>query len=350
MTTNATHETLDPRLAARLRAMPKAELHVHVEGTLDPETSWTIAQRNGIALPADSLEAWRAFFAFRDFGHFLEVYVAAASALRTVEDYALMIEHFYAHQARQNVRYCEAFLSGSLALATVGAEGLLEAIARGAERGEAATGVRAAFIPDISRELPHTQAAVTDLVIAGAARGAVIGLGIGGPEQGFPPALFVASFARARAAGLRVVAHAGETAGPDSVRDAVELLGAQRIGHGVRTLEDDALTARLAARALPFEVSPTSNYALGIVAPGEPHPIRRMLAAGLRCTLNSDDPAMFGTDLCNEYALLARQGFSWDELWALNRATLEASFLSAGELARYRAEWDAFAAGLEPLA
>jgi adenosine deaminase len=349
MTTNATHEALDPRLVARLRTMPKAEIHVHVEGTLDPETSWEIAHRNGVALPVDSLEDWRAFFAFRDFGHFLEVYVAAANALRTVDDYVLMIEHFYAHQARQNVRYCEAFLSGSLALATIGADGLLEAIARGSARGEAATGVRAAFIPDISRELPHTQAAVTDLVLAGAARGAVIGLGVGGPEEGFPPELFVESFARARAAGLHVVAHAGETAGPPSVRGAVEALGAQRIGHGVRALEDPALVRELAAKQLPFEVSPTSNYALGIVAPGEPHPIRRMLEGGLRCTLNSDDPAMFATELSREYALLATQGFTWHELWALNRATLEATFLAEDVKAAYRAQWDAFAAGLEPL-
>jgi adenosine deaminase len=139
-----------------------------------------------------------------------------------------------------------------------------------------------------------------------------------------------------------VVAHAGEAAGAASVRSAVRELGAERIGHGIRVLEDPGLVAEMRERGLPFEVCPRSNIALGIAPAGRPHPIRAMVDAGLNCTLNSDDPAMFDGDLIDEYLLLADQGFTWDELRALSRATLEATFLDRDEKAGLRAEWDAF--------
>jgi len=196
------------------------------------------------------------------------------------------------------------------------------------------------FIADISRESPETQHAVLDVAIRGRERGLILGVGLGGLEAEFPPELFARTYALARAAGLRVVAHAGEAAGADSVRRTIELLGAERIGHGLRTLEDPGLTAELAARGIPFEVCPSSNYALGVAVAGEPHPIAAMERAGLYTTLNSDDPAMFGSELHDEYALLSTQGYTWDDLWALNRRTLEATFLDEPEKAHYRAEWD----------
>jgi adenosine deaminase len=322
--------------------MPKAEIHVHVEGCLEPDTTWAMAQRNGVVLPADSLEAWREFFRFRDFDHFIEVYVAATRAICTPEDYAEMIASFYAHQARWNVRYTEAFLSCSLVLDRFKPEVIFDALAEGIRRGSAASGVEVHFIADISRERPQSRHDVVDFAIAAAERNLVIGLGLGGPEPDFPPEMFADAYAKARAAGLHVVAHAGEVEGAKSVRGAVEALGAERIGHGVRVLEDPALVAQLAERGTVFEVCPASNYALKVVADGEPHPIRVMRDAGLHVTVNSDDPSMFSTDIVRDYSILAEQDFTWDDLWSLNLATIDGTFASPERKRALREEWTAF--------
>ena len=328
----------------RLRDMPKAEIHVHLEGATDAETSYEIARRNGAPLPVGSLEAWREFFAFKDFPHFIDVYRTSTDAIRTPADLALMVERFYGNQAALNVAYTESFVSMSLHLRRLSPGDILSALEDGAARGRALHGVEVAFIADISRESPETQAAVLDVAIAGRKRDTIIGIGLGGLEAEFPPHLFAGTYARARDAGLHVVAHAGEAAGPQSIRDAVAHLGAERIGHGVRVIESPALMAEMRDRGIPFEVCPQSNYALGIVPPAAPHPIRAMLDAGLHCTVNSDDPGMFASDLVAEYELLERQGFTWDELWALNASTLEATFLTDAEKEPHRAQWAAFAA------
>jgi adenosine deaminase len=333
-------------LDRRIRAMPKAEIHVHLEGATDAETVWRMAARNGVALPASTLESWRDFYRFRDFDHFLEVYAAACSTVRTAEDWALTAESFLANQARQNVRYSEAFISASHQAGKVPPGELLHALREGAALGRAKHGARVVFIADIARHLPDTKWAVLELALAGKEMGVILGLGLGGREVGHPPEKFADVYAEARRQGLRVVAHAGETAGADSVRGALDALKAERIGHGVRCLEDATLVERLRAERVPLEVCPTSNYRLGVVAPGAPHPIRRMVDAGLFGTVNSDDPPMFGTDLVGEYRLLAEQGLTWDELWRLNRNTLEATFLPDGERETCRREWLAFAASL----
>jgi adenosine deaminase len=322
--------------------MPKVELHVHLEGATDPDAAWAMAARNGVRLPARTLEEWRAFYAFRDFDHFIEVYTAAAGAIRTPEDWAFMAERFCAGQAAQNVRYTEAFLSASFLLARLPAGAVLDALAAGVAAGERRHGVRVRFIPDVARHTPDTRWAVLDFCSLGQERGLFLGLGLGGPERGFPPEPFADVYREARARGLRMVAHAGETAGAESVRGAVEVLGAERVGHGVRVLEDAGLVAELRDRGVPFEVCPTSNYRLKVVREGAPHPIRRMADAGLVCTVNSDDPPMFGTTLVGEYERLARQGFGWAELWAMNRNALGAAFLDDAERARLAAEFDAF--------
>jgi adenosine deaminase len=330
-------------LVRRLQAMPKVEIHVHLEGATDAEAVYQMAERNRITLPAASLAAWKAFYAFTDFNHFLDVYTAASHCMRSPDDFAFMTERFLAHQAGQNIRYSEVFLSASHQVGKLPDEELLDALAAGAAAGEAESGSRARFIADIARHMPHTRHRVLEFALRGRERGQVIGLGLGGQEVGYPPEDFADTFTEARRQGLRVVAHAGETAGPSSVRGAIETLAAERIGHGIRCLEDEALVDELRAWQTPLEVCPQSNYCLGIVRRGEPHPIRRMVDAGLYCTLNSDDPPMFATDLTREYQALAEQGFSWDELWRLNLNTLEASFLGAGEKATYRQEWQQFA-------
>lgn len=297
-------------LVDRLGAMPKVEIHVHLEGATDAETIYQMAERNRAALPVASLAAWKTFFAFTDFNHFIDVYTAATSCMRSPADFALMAERFLAHQARQNVRYSEAFVSVSHHLDKLPDGKLLGALAAGAAAGEAKFGSRVRFIADIARHLPHTRHRVLAFALRGRERGVIIGLGLGGKEVGHPPEGFADTFAEARRQGLRVVAHAGETAGPASVRGAVEALSAKRIGHGIRCLEDAALVGELRARRTPLEVCPQSNYCLGVVRRGEPHPIRRIFDSGLCCTLNSDDPPMFGTDLTREYVTLAEQGFS----------------------------------------
>ena len=333
-------------LEQRFALMPKAEIHVHLEGATDAETSYTIARRNNAPLPVASLEEWRHYFGFRDFPHFINVYRATTDTIRTTDDLALMIAQFYVYQSRQNIRYTECFMSMSLHLRRLSAAEILDALAGGIERGMTVSDARVAFIADISREDVDTQAAVLDLALRGKRRGIIVGLGLGGLEAEFPPHLFRDTYARAAQAGLHVVAHAGEAAGYESVRAAVDELGVARIGHGIRVVESPSFMAEMRARQIAFEVCPMSNYALGSVAKDRPHPIRVMLDAGLRCTLNSDDPAMFSTDLAAQYAVLARQGFDWDELWALNCATLDATFLPDDDKASYRREWEAFRSSL----
>lgn len=334
----------DETLVRRLQAMPKVELHVHIEGAMTPETVWRLARRRGVPLPAATLEAWRAYYAFRDFDHFIEVYMAAAETLTEPEDFADMIAAFCAYQAAQNIVYCEAFLSASVHLRRLPADELLEAVLAGLAAGQARHGVEVALIPDISREFPETQHEVVAFALAGRERGPVIGLGIGGPEAMHPASLFAPAFDAARSEGLRLVAHAGEAAGAESVADTLDQLHPERIGHGLRALEDPAVAARLRAAGIPLEVCPTSNYRTGAARLDAPHPIRALLNAGLTCTVNSDDPPMFGTSLTGEYVLLADQGFCWDELWNLNRSAIEVSFLSETGKARLRGLFDGFEA------
>jgi adenosine deaminase len=333
-------------LRRRIAAMPKAEIHVHLEGATGPRTWFEIAHRNGVDLPARTLDEWRHYFKFKSFPHFIEVYITATQAVRKPDDVVEMIGRLHERQAAQWIRYTECFISASLHLRYLGPDELLDAIEEGIRVGRARTGATVRFIADISRESPDSQFAVGKFAIKGYERGLIIGLGLGGLEAQFPPELFAQTYRRAREAGMHVVAHAGEAAGADSVRSAIAELGAERIGHGFRVLEDPSLVAELRERGTKFEVCPRSNYALGVVAADEPHPVHTMLAAGLHCTLNSDDPAMFAGDLIDEYVLLARQGMTFEDLWELNCRTLDATFLTAEEKALLRTEWDAFGAAL----
>jgi adenosine deaminase len=330
--------------------MPKIELHVHLEGATGPETVWAMAQRNRVALPAATLEDWRRMYQFTDFNHFIEIYMLAASAMQTAEDFAFMVEQFLRGQAEQNIRYSEAFLSASLLLKKLPAAELIAAFEAGAAAGEARYHSRVRFIPDFARMQPETRFPVLDFVLQGRERGLFIGLGVGGIEQGFPPEMFKDVYAEARRQGLHVVAHAGETVGPKSVWGALRSLHAERIGHGVRSVDDPALLEHLAHTQTPLEVCPCSNYRLKVTPPDQPHPIRRLVDAGVYVTLNSDDPAMFSTSLNNEYATLAGQGFTWDELWRINCAAIDASFLSQPEKAAYHQEFDAWLAANGPQA
>ncbi|MDJ0754487.1 MAG: adenosine deaminase [Ardenticatenaceae bacterium] len=341
-----TDTPVSPELAERLWAMPKVELHVHLEGATDAATIWELARRNKVKLPASTLEEWQAMYAFRDFSHFVEIYLQAVDCMRTPADFAYMTERFIKQQARHNVKYCETFLSASFMVDKFPHDEIFAALAEGAERGKEEHGVELRFIPDIGRDFPDTARPVLDFVLKGKEYGVFIGLGVGGSEIGFPPELFTDVFMEAQRQGLHVVAHAGETEGPSSIWGALRSLKAERIGHGVRALEDPDLVAYLRHTQIPLEVSPSSNYCLKVVPLDEPHPIRKLMDQGVYVTVNSDDPPMFSTDLSSEYVLLASQGFSWDELWQVNRNALEAAFLTEEARAVYRADWDQFSAQL----
>ncbi len=336
---------ISDHLKDHLRAMPKFELHVHIEGAADADTYFEIARKNKIDLPVESRQEWQRFFEFRDFPHFIEVYTAAVNCLKTTEDYGLLIDNFFKHQAEQNIVYTEAYLSATFIIEQFEDEAALDAIEAAVIAGQDKYGIVVNLIPDIARMMPESQQQVLDFVLKGQQRGLFIGLGLGGLENGFPAGLFTETFAEARRAGLRTVAHAGEAAGPESIWGAIDGLQVERIGHGVRCIEDPALVEMLRLRQIPLEVCPVSNYCLGIVKQGEMHPIREMFDAGLYCSINSDDPAMFSTSLSNEYLTLAALGFSWPELQQLNRNALEASFLDDAEKKYYRDQlqlWSSF--------
>lgn len=326
-----------------LREMPKVELHVHLEGATDGRTIWELAQRNKVDLPVERMEDLQRFFEYRDFDHFVQAYYAATSTMHTVADWRLMIDRFMAGQAEQNIIYSEVFISASHHLGRHDHDEWIQGIKQALEEGEKNHGVKIMLIPDISRETPETSFPVLDFVTKAWEAGIALGLGLGGPEVGFPPELFVDVFAEARRRGLRVVAHAGETGGPESVRGAWRGLGAERIGHGFRVLDDASLTKEMVEAQVPFEVNPSSNFCIGVVPKDQPHPIRDMVDQGLVVTVNSDDPALFDTTLTKEYIRLYSEGFSVEELWQLSKNALESSFLFPPEKERIRKLYQDFA-------
>lgn len=298
-------------LATYLRAAPKAELHVHLEGAIRPATLLELAARNRVALPVDSEAALQDWFAYRDFAHFIEVFVVATRCLRTADDYELVAYELGEELARQHVRYAEVTFSPS----THHGLGVAQAtwfggLTRGRARAAADCGVEINWIFDIVRSVKD--AARTDEMAdytTGAAiegrRDGVVALGLGGAEVAHPPEPFAPWFARARAAGLHSAPHAGETVGPASVWGAIRALGAERIGHGVRAIEDPALVAYLVERGIPLAICPTSNLRLGVYPGYAAHPLRRLHEAGVIVTVNSDNPPLFDTTLDAEVALLA---------------------------------------------
>jgi adenosine deaminase len=325
-----------------VEAMPKVELHVHLEGSIRPETLLALARRNRVALPADTVEGLRAWYTFTDFPHFVQIYVAISSCLRTPDDIELIAREFLAGQAAQNIRYSEATYTAFTHYAhkSIPFREQLAALNRARSWALDELGVTMGLIIDISRDRPaETGLEVADWAIAAMGDG-VVALGLGGPEVGNPPEKFRAAFERARAAGLPSVPHAGETVGPASVWGALRALDAVRIGHGVRCLEDPALVAELRARQIPLEVCPTSNVCLKVAPSLAEHPLPRLLDEGLYMTINSDDPPMFNTTLNGEYLAVARAfGLGADALERLTLNAVRASLLPAGERAAMEAHF-----------
>jgi adenosine deaminase len=264
-----------------------------------------LAERNSVDLGAADAQALESRYQFDHFDDFLSLFLSGLNVIQTGEDFADITAALAAELSRHNVRYSEVtttpynhFRRG------IAMEEYVEGLNEGRRCAAAEHGVELGWICDIPRELEPPELGFTaDLVTGANAPTGVVALGLGGPEPGFPPQPFSTSFARAKAAGLGAVPHAGETAGPDSVWGAITALGADRIGHGIRSLEDPALIDHLVAESIPLEVSMTSNVRLGVVPDIASHPLPALLEAGVAVCLNTDDPAYFGTDISNELRL-----------------------------------------------
>jgi adenosine deaminase len=305
---------------AWLAALPKVELHLHLEGAIPLPTLWTLAEKYGGDPATPSLEALQARFAYRDFAHFIDTWVWKNRFLREAEDFTLAAEAVARHLSAQGHVYVEAFCSPpDFAASGLEPQEILGALRRGLDR---VPQLRVALVPDLVRDFGPRRAARTLAQVAECADLGVIGIGLGGSEADFPPALFTEVFAEARRRGLRTSCHAGEAAGADSVRQALELLQVDRIGHATRAVEDRGLVDELVRRGTGLELCPLSNVRTGVIPSLAEHPIRRYLELGARLSVNTDDPAMFHTSLAGEYGALM-------ELFCLDRAAIRALVESA---------------------
>ena len=281
---------------------PKIELHVHLEGTVRPATLLEIARRNDHALPADTPEGIRDLYRFRDFDHFIEVWILTTNALQTADDFRQVVVDYAAEAARHGAVYIEAIFSPiERTWRGVSWDTLFGGYCDGAQEARELHGVDVLLTPDVTRGAPVEDG--FELVRRATAyreRG-IVGIGLGGEEALYPPEKFVDVFRLVREEGFASVPHAGEVVGPASIRGALDALGADRIRHGIRAVEDTSLLEELAERRVVLDITPISNLRTGVVGSLAEHPLPELLAAGIPCTVSTDDPEMFNTDLTREY-------------------------------------------------
>jgi adenosine deaminase len=304
-----------------LARMPKTELHVHLEGTVSPETLWDLAERAGVALPATSAEALRATYVFDSFEPFLILWLAMHASFVDASAYERMVDDFLAECRRQNIRYAEVHFTpyNHEVLGKVSGRAALAIVADRLRAAEAAGGPVVRIICDISGEAVTASGEYTAALLEELAEPMVVGLGLGGPEVDLPRTLYASYFERARRAGYAVVAHAGETGPAEHVRQAVLELKARRVQHGIHAVDDTSVVQLLALHEIPCDIALTSNLLLTTSRDLASHPIRELLAAGVPVTLSTDDPGYFDTDLNREYALARTEvGLSLAELWQIN--------------------------------
>ena len=337
-------------LPALLRTAPKAELHIHIEGSLEPELIFKLAQRNGVALAYPDVEALRAAYAFTDLQSFLDIYYAGASVLITEQDFFDMAWAYLERAAADQVLHAELFFDPQTHTERgVDIGVVIRGLHRACLQAQADLGVDASLILCFLRHLPEEDALAT-LQAALPWRDRFIGVGLDSSERGHPPEKFARVFAQARGLGLHAVAHAGEEGPPAYIESALEVLQVERIDHGVRCVESPALVARLAALRMPLTVCPLSNVKLCGFATMADHNLPALLAAGLCATVNSDDPAYFGGYLNDNFiaAFDALPQLGVTEAYRLMRNSFEASFApdeaKAGWIARLDAAFQAAAA------
>jgi adenosine deaminase len=306
--------------------LPKVELHLHLEGAIPLAAMWELVQKYGGDPQLPDISALEKRFAYRDFPQFIDTWVWKNSFIREYDDFTFLAAAVARDLLRQNVRYVEAFISPpDFHKQGLQTQRIIQAVRTGLEQ---APGVDVALVPDLVRDFGPQRAQRTLAELADVRNLGVIGVGIGGSEQLYPPEPFERVYREARRLGFHTSAHAGEVAGAESIWGAVIKLKAERIGHGTRAREDGALVEWLAEHQIPLEMCPVSNLRTGVVRSIETHPVREFFERGLLVTINTDDPKMFGNSLAMEYFLLeSRLGFTRDEIHQLILNAVRASWL-----------------------
>lgn len=335
MQTNSSKKISHQQLHKFVEQMPKIDLHVHLEGSIAPETTVELAQRNNIKLPFTSVSELCSlcnYFQFHGYTHFREIFVLLTSSLKTSADFERIAYEFGKNRAHQNILYSEVTftIETSLLLTKMPWQDILAALNKGRLRAQHEFGVRWSWIFDIIRDNSHKN--ITFEIVKQARDYGVIALGLSGDESTTNVDRFIPTFDRARDLGICRTIHAGELDGPRNIRDAVQLLHAQRIGHGVHALEDPALIKELSEQQIPLEICVTSNICLGIYPDYAHHPLNALWDAGLLITINDDDPALFNSSLTNEYKIVIDKfGFDLEKIKRVSFNAINASFLTAPE-------------------
>jgi aminodeoxyfutalosine deaminase len=296
---------------------PKIELHVHLEGTVRAPALLRIARRNGCELPATTEEELASLYEFRDFDHFIELWIMTTHAIRTDTDFREIVVDYAREAAAHGAVYLEGiFTPAERVLTGASWDEVFTGFCDGVDAAEVETGVIVRLTPDIPRGFPVEAGHETAHYAAKYADRGVVGIGLGGLEAQHPPEPYADAFRAAKDAGLGSVPHAGEVAGPASIRGALDALGADRLRHGIRAVEDPGLVRELADRAIVCDVCPVSNLRTRSVASLDAHPLPQLLAAGVPCSISTDDPAMFATDLTQDYEAAAQLGQSAEAAYA----------------------------------
>jgi adenosine deaminase len=326
-----------------IRGLPKAELHVHIEGTLEPELAFQLAAKHGIRLPYATVEDLRRAYQFSDLQSFLDIYYAGADVLRDEEDFYLLTQAYLDKAHSQGVVHVEIFFDPQTHSARgVSFDTVLTGMRRALIEAEQERGITFRLIPCVLRHLSASDAmSMLEEVLPH--RDAIAAIGLDSSESGHPPTKFREVFARARHAGLPVVAHAGEEGPAAYIHEALDILEVRRIDHGVRCEEDEDLMARLARERVPLTMCPLSNVKLHVFDRLESHNLKRLLERGLCVTINSDDPAYFGGYLLENYlAVQEALALTREQLTTLARNSVEASFLGPAEKRRWLAAIEAY--------
>lgn len=327
-----------------LRTLPKAELHLHIEGTLEPELAFSLAARNGVDLPFTDVDDLRTRYDFTDLQSFLDVYYACMAVLLTGQDFTDLAVAYLERAAADGVQHVEMFFDPQVHAANGVAVGtVIDGLRAGLDIAAERFGITGGLIVCIVRDQPVASADALLEEIAPRAH-ELLGIGLDSAEVGYPPALFEGVFRRAGELGLHRVAHAGEEAPAAYVWEALRLLEVERVDHGIRSVDDPALLAHLAEHRVPLTVCPLSNVRLRAVPELAAHPLRRLVDAGVVVTINSDDPSYFGGYIGDNYAAVASLGFDTAELAQLAQNSIEASFADAARKAELLARVRAWAA------
>jgi len=326
-----------------IAGLPKAELHLHIEGSLEPELMFALAARNRLSLPFTSVEAVRAAYDFSNLQDFLDIYYAGASVLLTKDDFHDLAMAYFERAVADSVRHAEIFFDPQTHTDRgVGFDTVMEGLVSAMAEAKTRFGLTAKLILCFLRHLSE-EAAFATLAQAEPWLDQIAGVGLDSSEQGYPPSKFARVFAAAAAKGLKVVAHAGEEGPAAYVWEALDILKIDRIDHGNRALEDEALVQRIIADGLTLTVCPLSNHKLCVVSDLAHHPIKQMLDLGLKATINSDDPAYFGGYVNANFSAVAKAvGLNREYLVTLAKNSFSGSFLTADEIAAHLAEIDAY--------